>query len=106
MKNKSIPTMNSTIGGRDDSFILNLKKTKGLYVWVHDNLSRPLFNNYNDHNGDRIHVMSKCINQIKIQKIVEKKLGLPYNQCYKDVNTFPANKTIIEYLVNKNSEKY
>ena len=105
MKNKSIPTMNSTIGGRDDSFILNLKKTKGLYVWVHDNLSRPLFDNYNDHNGDRIHVMSKCMNQIKIQKIVEKKLGLPYNQCYEDVNTFPANKTIIEYI-NKTNTKY
>jgi len=106
MKNESIPYYLSTIGGRDDSFILELNKTNGLYVWVHENSSQPIFDYYNDHNGDRIHVMSKCIHQIKIQKLVEKKLGLPYNNCYEDVNSFPKNKTIIEYILNKKTTTY
>ena len=98
MQNELTPILNSTIGGRVDSFILNLNESKGLYVWTHEATSPPRFQYCNDHNGNRPHVTRESLNQIKIQKIVVKKLPFPYNPCYRDVNTFPLNKTIIDYF--------
>jgi hypothetical protein len=105
-KGQSIPILSSVIGGRDESFILNLNVSLGLYVWIHDPLNPPRFEFYNDHTSDTIFVMSKSLTQIKIQKSVERRLGLPYNPCYKDVNTFPLNKTIIDYIVKSKNRNY
>jgi len=95
------PILNSTIGGYDDSLLINLKNIrKGIQVWIHDQLSPPRFENYNDHVG-RIFIPNASFSQIIIHKTVDEQLPLPYNPCYKNVNEFPYNKTIINYILNK-----
>lgn len=36
--------------------------------------------------------------QIVIERIIEKKLSLPYNKCYENVSDSKANKTLIDYI--------
>jgi len=95
------PILNSTIGGNDDSLIIKLINIKiGIQIWIHDQLSPPRFDYYNDHVG-RIFISNASFSQIIIHKTVDEQLPLPYNPCYKNVNEFPYNKTIINYILNK-----
>jgi len=95
------PILISTIGGRDDSLIMYLKNVSiGIQVWIHDQSSPPQFDYLKDYEGSMFYVPNNCHSQIGIHKIVDEKLGLPYNMCYKDVNEFPYDKTIINYIRN------
>ncbi len=49
MSNHSIDFLNSTIGGRDDSFRLKVKNTSGLTIWIHNYSLPPNFEYYNNH---------------------------------------------------------
>jgi len=104
--NHLIPFFFSALGGRDDSFYLKLNKTTDLWLWVHNVSSPPKFNLYNNHLGNSILISANTQTQIIIDKIIEKKLGLPYNQCYLNVNEFPNNKTIIDYISQTINETY
>ena len=104
--NKSVPFLNSTTGGRDDSFFLNIKASYGLWVWVHEPASPPKVEDYNNHNGNAILVASGQENQLIIDKLVESKQGKPFNDCYKDVDEFEMNKTIIDYILRYKNEAY
>ena len=100
---ESVAIINSSIGGRDDSIIFKFGNlSRGLYFWIHESDSPPRFNEYNDHIS-RIHISSNHFTQIVIQKTKERKLGLPYNNCYKNVSRFPHNKTIIDYILSINT---
>jgi len=102
MSGHSIPLFYSTIGGRDDSFYLRLKGNARLQLWIHQASLPPKFNYDNNHLGNMIYVPSNADTQLVLNKIEEKKLGLPYNQCYNDLSLFPGNKTIIDYIYSKN----
>jgi len=106
ISNHSIPFFNSTLGGKDDSFYLKLNKATDLWLWVHNVSSPPIFNHYNNHLGNSILISANTQTQIIISKIIEKKLGLPYNPCYLNVNEFPYNKTIINYISQTINETY
>ncbi len=100
---KPVPKINSSMGGIDDSIILKFQNLNtGLSVWIHEPSSPPRFDYYNDHIS-RIYIPSNNLNQIILQKTVEKKLGLPYNDCYENVNNFPYNKTIIDFIRSTNT---
>lgn len=43
---------------------------------------------------------------ISLKKIVNTKLGEPYNKCLKDVTQFDGNKTLIDYIMNYRSSQY
>ncbi len=61
---------------------------------------------YNNHNGNAILVASGQENQLIIDKIVETKQGKPFNDCYKDVDEFEMNKTIIDYILRYENVTY
>ena len=97
----TIQFQNSTIGGKDDSLFLKFKLNISLIIWIHDALSPPK-NSFHNYNGNYILVSPFTMTHLIVNKVVEEKLGLPYNHCYKDVNTFPLNKTIIDYILSQN----
>jgi hypothetical protein len=47
-------------------------------------------------------ISSSCIYNYRVDRVFVQKLPKPYNNCYKDVSLFPLNKTIINYILNKN----
>jgi len=104
--NNSAPFLNSTVGGRDDSFFLNIKASYGLWVWIHEPKSPPKVEYNNNHNGQAILVASGFENQLIVDKSIESKLGKPFNDCFKDVDEFQMNKTIIDYILKDNKEAY
>lgn len=104
-KNKtghSIPIENSYIGGKDDAFALDIYAPDGLEIWIHNTSSPPKLDLYNNHNGDLIFASAASETLIVIDKTNDEKLGLPYNNCFKDVSKFPLNKTIIDYIQERN----
>ena len=95
----SIPILNSTIGGRDDSLYMWLNQSTGLVVWIHDVQSPPKIESYNSYNGIMYYASAGFSTQLILNKIVENRLGSPYHDCFEDVNTFTLNKTIINYIL-------
>jgi len=102
MSGHSISVLNSTIGGKDDSFYLEFKENLSLQLWVHQTSLPPRFNNFSNHLGNMVYVSPNSRTQLIVNKIVEKKLGLPYNPCFNDASLFPLNKTIIDYFYSLN----
>jgi len=98
----SVPILNSIIGGRDDSLKLRINYNNSLHIYVHEAKSPPKSDFKNNHVGSPIFISSSSETHLILHKIVEKKLGLPYNKCYQDVELFPLNKTIIDYIKSTN----
>ena len=102
----SIPIKNSTLGGYDDAFHLKMLAPNGLIIWIHNKSTRPKVENYNKHSDIPIFISTKMRNFLVIDKIIESKLGEPYNQCLQNVFTdFDGNKTILDYF-NSMNEQY
>ena len=102
MSGDTIPILYSTTGGKDDSFRLILNNTTGLMMCIHDRYSPPVINYYNTYLGNGVFVSSATETQLVINKRITSKLGLPFNDCYKDVSTFRFNKTIVNYFLLSN----
>jgi hypothetical protein len=105
MSNQSIPFKNLKTIGRDDGLWLDINSksnpntTETLIVYIHNHTQMPV-TIYN-----KGKYFSKGLNtHIIIEKIYDKKLESPYNDCLKDVSQYPLNKTIINYLKHKNRE--
>lgn len=106
--NQSIPVLNSTIGGRDDSFFLVFKPTvnTGLLVWVHEPKLPPKIEYMHSYHGNVNQAPYGLDTQLILHKTVDKRIGLPYHDCFKDVSTeFPLNKTLINFI-ESTGEKY
>ncbi len=101
MKNESIPFLYSTIGGRDDYFEIEFHKNIGLRLFIHEVDIPPKIENGNQHES-MILLSSNSRSYIVLDKIIENKLGLPYNNCYKVISDFKFNKTIIKYIQSLN----
>jgi len=52
--------------------------------------------------GNGNSISSGCFYYYSVERNFVKKLPQPYNNCYKDVSLFSFNKTIINYILNKN----
>jgi len=102
MNEKSVPIINSTIGGRDDGFRLTFNTNSSIHIWVHEPLSPPIFAYFQNFIGDENLIESNTFAYLGIEKSIETKLGLPYNNCYKDVKQFPYNKKLIDFIDSTN----
>ncbi len=105
MSNKSIPFKKLKTFGRDDGLWLDINSksnpntTETLIVYIHNHTQMPA-TIYN-----KGKYFSKGLNtHIIIKRIYDQKLESPYNDCLKDVSQYSFNKTIIDYLKNKNRE--
>ena len=101
MAGYSVPFFNSTVGGRDDSLYMWLNQSTGLIIWIHDYQSPPKIEPSNNLNLG-YYASLGFSTQFILSKIVEKRLGKPYNDCYEDVSTFPLNKTLIDFIKSEN----
>ncbi len=102
----SIPFRYSTIGGIDDSLSITFNSNSGIAIWVHNHTTPPKLSTYDNHYRSRLLALPNMYSQIAIDKRVFRQLGMPYNECYKNVNEFTLNKTIIDYIINKLGESY
>jgi len=102
MNQLSVPIINSTIGGRDGGFRLIFNTNSSLHIWVHEPLSPPNFDYFNNFIGITNLIKFKTFAYIGIEMSIETKLGLPYNNCYKDVKQFPYNKKLINFINSTN----
>jgi len=97
LSNHSIKIKKSIIGGRDDCFSLKINSDIGLNIWIHNKTSMPRIELYNTHDN-YIAISNGTRSHIAIHKTVDSKLGLPYNQCFKDLKSFEENATLIKRL--------
>ena len=103
--NHSIPILNSTIGGIDDSLSIRIDKNQDMAIWIHNRTQPPSFIYENSHYKGRIFISSNSYTEVTIERVVEIKLGEPYNDCLDDVSKFKYNKTIINYI-RKSKQTY
>jgi hypothetical protein len=101
MFKEKIPFHYSNIGGKKDSFQMYFYFDYVIRVWIHDSKSPPKFDFYNDYSNYFL-ISPNSRSQLIVEKKVETRLGIPYNDCFKDVSLFPFNKTIINYILNQN----
>jgi len=96
-----IPFLYSTIGGRDDYFELQFKKNIGLRLVIHEYDLPPKIEYFNIH--EAMFILDNNFRYfIIIDKTIENKLGLPYNNCYENISDFSLNKTLINYIQSIN----
>jgi len=103
MSGHSIPILKSTIGGRDGSLRIFFNPIEiDYFVWIHDPLSPPVFDMYNNYESNTNLIKTSEYNYLSIQRTVEKKLDSPYNPCFKDADQFPLKKELIDYFHSLN----
>lgn len=102
MTGGSIPFLNSTIGGMDDSLILTINSTKGFILWIHNASTPPKRMSKNNHNGEIKFASSGAITHLIVERVFEDKLGEPFNSCLINASDFDFNKTLIDYINSKN----
>ena len=101
LRNHSIPTKNSTIGGRNDCLKIALNTTRNILVWIHQKNSPPKIEDWENHDNP-IFISKGTRSNIVIEKTVDLKLDEPYNKCLKDASYFQGNKTIVDYILKTN----
>ena len=97
-----IDILNSTFGGIQFGFLLDLKVAKPDYldysqliVGIH-NRTMSLASLYNE----ELLLSPGSRNYVLVKRTFNQKLELPYNDCYKNMSLFDQNKTIINYISN------
>ncbi len=75
MNQLSVPIINSTIGGRDGGFRLIFNTNSSLHIWVHEPLSPPNFDYFNNFIGITNLIKFKTFAYIGIEMSIETKLG-------------------------------
>jgi hypothetical protein len=104
MSNHTIPILNTMVGAESNyglEIVFRLTKAS-VTVYIDDPYLPPFIQGLRYKNYD-FRIEPNLKHEIILSKIVESKLGLPYNPCYKDVfKEFPLNKTIINFFRSKN----
>lgn len=100
--NKSIAILKTSLGGFLFGFTLKLKMIPNSYLVynIHNNTLNPL-----TISNREMYASVGSIIGISVQKIFTNKLEIPYNQCYRDINLFPLNKTFID-IIKKSDRTY
>lgn len=102
MSSQAIQILNSTIGGKDDSLIMEIFAPSGLVFWIHNYTTPPRRQYKNNHNGDIQFASAGWETQVVIDRTFEYKLDYPYSNCLKDPRTFQRNMTIINFMIKNN----
>ena len=105
MNGKKIDILKSNVPGLDYGLKLDLYIPRNstnygeLKVYVHNNsfIQSTLYNH-------GIIITSGSWNNFKLSRTYDCKLGEPYNKCHKDISKFELNKSLIEYINQKNSQ--
>jgi hypothetical protein len=105
MFNQTIPIKESIRAGLDDAFYLNFYFNTTYdsslpMIYIHNNTDRP----------DSIYrkgyfFSSGSVNYFNIKRTLDQRLGLPYNNCFKNVSESDLNQTVIN-LMNENNLEY
>lgn len=103
IQGKSIPIKNVTSAGYYYGLELNLyaettNDFSQLKVYIHNYTNQP-----SSLSNKGYFLSSGSYNHFSIDRIYNELLEEPYNDCYKDLSMFPLNKTLIDYIRNKNS---
>ncbi len=101
MTGHSIPILNSTVGGQDDSLLL-ATLPMDFVIWIHNSLRPPKREYHYNYQGDVNFATRSSYTHFIIEKTIEKKLGKPYNPCLDDLSKFKSNKTLINHIQNEN----
>ncbi len=100
MNASSIAFVFSTMGGRDDYFEIEFRKSFAIRLFIHESDLPPQLELSNIY--ETYIQLNESQTYIALDKIIESKLGLPYNNCYKNVSEFHLNKTLIDYIQSLN----
>jgi len=98
--NHSVLTKKSKRGGKNDGFSLEFNSDANSFlISIYNQTQKPstIYNKV-------YYVSVGSRNNFKINRIYDTKLEYPYNDCFDDVSKFVLNKTIINYMKNKNWE--
>ena len=101
LNKQPISIFKSNVGAFEDSLDIKLNYTGDIIFWIHDRFSPPLIEYNNNHDNNRIFATGLSYTLITIDKVIEKKLSEPYNDCLNDVTQFFSNKTIINYILSQ-----
>ncbi len=102
MSGHSVPIYNQTVGGLDGGFNLRFENMNNSIIVIIRESKFPLRIEPWNNNYDINVINPQAFTLLAIHKTVIKKAGRPHKNCYKEVNEFPLNKTIIEYIKTTN----
>jgi len=100
MSGATIPLLNSTVGGKDDSLSLQVYAPAGLAFWIHNYTTPPRRQFQANNNGDLQYASPGQDTQVAVDRTFYYQLPYPYNDCLHDPSTFQYNKTIINFMLN------
>ena len=102
MTKQKIPLKNLKRSGQNDGFKLEFyldpKREIGeMLVFIHNHTMTP-----STINNKAYYISSSCKNNIIVKKKIDIKLDSPFNDCYKNASNSESNKTLIDFIQNKN----
>ena len=102
--NQTTSILKSTIGGYDDSLKLKFYAPNNTLITIINRKDIPLIGLEIFYAPNVFELTNGFKTGIVIDKTIEKKLEQPYNDCFKDINRFDKNKTIINFYNSNNIE--
>ena len=98
MFNQIIPIKKSIRAGLDDAFYLNFYFNTTCdsslpMIYIHNNTDRPDSINHKGY-----YFSSGSVNYFNIKRTLDQRLGLPYNNCFKNVSESDLNQTVIKSM--------
>ena len=66
-------------------------------IWIHNKTMPPIIEDLNNHEN-YISITNGTKSHLSIHKTVDSKLGMPYNECFKNLNSFKKNMTIVKQI--------
>ena len=101
MSGQPTEIITSNSGGLDDNLYIIFPNNYSISLTVHHQSTLPKSFEHENFQADLSIVNPGETTFLRVHKTIEKKLELPYNDCYKDLDKFPSNKTIIDYIQSK-----
>jgi len=100
LSGSSIPILSSSIGGKDDSFSMQIYAPSGLAFWIHNYSTPPRRQFKNNHDGGLQYASVGFDTQVAVDRTFQYKLEYPYNDCLNDPTEFQYDMKIINFMIN------
>jgi len=102
MTKLKIPLKNLKRSGQNDGFKLDFyldprRDIGEMLVYIHNHTMNP-----STINNKAYYISSSCKNNFIVKKKIDIKLDSPFNDCYKNASNSESNKTLINFIHNKN----
>jgi hypothetical protein len=102
MTKQKVPIKYLKRSGRNDGFNLEFyldprRDIGEMLVYIHNHTMTP-----STINNKAYYISSSCKNNFIVKKKIDIKLDSPFNDCYKNVSNSLSNKTLINFIQNKN----